>query len=218
MARRGSRPNDTAGKHSATAHVRSSVGVRIIGGRFRGRRLLYSGDLRTRPMKDRLRETVFNLLGPSVREKHAVDLFAGTGALAFEALSRGAARATLIEQHFPTADILRKNAVLLGVEGLVDVIAGNVFVWARRELPPDNLPWVVFCSPPYKFYRERTEEMLELIGRLLEKTPAASIFVVEADEGFDFQLLPDAQSWGVRPYLPAVIGIYRKQAKRQDFM
>ena len=61
------------------------AGLRIIGGRLRGRKLHYSGDLRTRPMKDRLREAIFNLIGPAIRGKHAVDLFAGTGALALEA-------------------------------------------------------------------------------------------------------------------------------------
>ena len=68
------------------------VGLRIVGGRFRGRKLLYSGDFRTRPMKDRLREAVFNLVGPAVAGMHAIDLFGGTGALGLEALSRGAAR------------------------------------------------------------------------------------------------------------------------------
>ena len=65
------------------------VGVRIIGGKFRGRKLEYSGDPRTRPMKDRVREALFNLLGHGVEGKVAIDLFAGTGALALEALSRG---------------------------------------------------------------------------------------------------------------------------------
>src|SRR6185369_13778531 len=79
------------------------VGLRIIGGKLRGRKLQYSGDLRTRPMKDRVREAVFNLLGPGVKGSHAIDLFAGTGALGLEAISRGAAQATLIERHLPTS-------------------------------------------------------------------------------------------------------------------
>ena len=88
---------------------------RIIGGQLRGKKLFYSGDDRTRPMKDRVREAVFNLLGPAVVGKHALDLFAGTGALGFEALSRGAAAATFVERHFPTADHLRQTAASLGV-------------------------------------------------------------------------------------------------------
>jgi 16S rRNA (guanine966-N2)-methyltransferase len=161
-------------------------------------------------MKDRLREAIFNLLGPSVRGKHAVDLFAGTGALAFEAISRGARQATLIEQHFPTAELIRRNAAALGVDDAVEVVSGNTFIWARRGPKLGELPWVVFCSPPYRFYAERKAEMLELIAGLLQASPGESAFVVEADDSFDFQELPDPTSWDVRAYPPAVVGIYRK--------
>jgi 16S rRNA (guanine966-N2)-methyltransferase len=210
MARRERKAGATTGRRGSPPSDRTPVGVRIIGGRFRGRKLIYSGDLRTRPMKDRLREAVFNLLGPDVRGKHAIDLFAGTGALAFEALSRGAARATLIEQHFPTAEVLQKNAALLGVEEVVEIVGGNVFIWARRLPQAGALPWVVFCSPPYRFYTERAEEMLQLIGRLLEMSPVESILVVEADGAFDFAHLPEPETWDMRSYPPAVIGIYRE--------
>jgi 16S rRNA (guanine966-N2)-methyltransferase len=72
-----------------------------------------------------------------------------------------------------------------------------------------SLPWLVFCSPPYAFYVERNEEMLELIGGLLRAAPAESIFVVEADDRFDFQTLPVPAAWKVRSYPPAVVGIRR---------
>ena len=184
--------------------------LRIIGGKFGGRKLQYSGDPRTRPMKDRLREAIFNLLGPSIRKKYAVDLFAGTGALGLEAISRGAGGATLIEQHFPTAKIIRRNVELLEVEEIVDIVTANVFIWRQRKPRLPGTPWVVFCSPPYDFYVTRSEEMLPLIGGLLEAAPAESLFAVESDARFDFGLLPDAPSWNVRKYAPAVVGLYRK--------
>ena len=187
------------------------VGLRIIGGRFRGRKLQYSGDLRTRPMKDRLREAVFNLVGPGIKGTHALDLFAGTGALAIEALSRGSARATLIEQHHPTAAIIRKNLATLGLEAQAEVVPGNVFIWFRRKPTLSEAPWAVFCSPPYDFYIERADEMHELIAGLMEAAPAESVFVVEADERFDFQTLPQPETWNVRSYPPAHVGIFRKR-------
>jgi 16S rRNA (guanine966-N2)-methyltransferase len=220
------------------------AGLRIIGGQYRGRRLHYSGDLRTRPMKDRLREAIFNLIGPAIQGKHALDLFAGTGALALEALSRGAERATLIEQHHPTADVIRQNAAVLGVEPQTEIVAGDVFVWFQRrfargsrvhagpgladtasrfphaqpevsatnaDMPPAMRPWVVFCSPPYDFYLDRPDEMRELIAGLMRAAPVESIFVVEADARFDFQTLPDPPAWDIRPYPPAVVGIFRKE-------
>ncbi len=122
-------PTNRSHRGPSTAAARP-VGVRIIGGRFRGRKLEYSGDLRTRPMKDRVREALFNLLGHAVEGKIAIDLFAGTGALALEALSRGASRAVLIERHRPTAQTIHRNATTLGVEAIVNITPSDTFLWA----------------------------------------------------------------------------------------
>jgi len=161
-------------------------------------------------MKDRVREAVFNLLG-DVSGSTAIDLFAGTGALGFEALSRGAKAAVFFEQHFPTADVIRRNAATLGVAGACAVLPADTFVWFRR---PDRLielahagPWVVFCSPPYEFYVSRRDELLHVVRQLWEAAPLDSVLVVEADERFDFALLPDAGLWDVRNYPPAQVGL-----------
>ena len=186
------------------------VGMRIIGGNFRGRKLRYGGDQRVRPMKDRVREALFNLIGPSIKGKHAIDLFAGTGALGLEAVSRGAVSATLTEQHYPTAKILRENVAALEIEPLVETVTADVFVWFRRGPGLPQTPWLVFCSPPYDFYVDRSEDMMQLVGGLIEAAPNQSIFAVESDERLNFELLPNAQEWDVRTYKPAVVGIYRK--------
>jgi 16S rRNA (guanine966-N2)-methyltransferase len=195
--------------------ARAAAGLRIVGGHFRGRKLHYSGDLRTRPMKDRLREAIFNLIGPEIRGKHAIDLFAGTGALGLEAISRGATRATLIERHNPTAALIRENVAELGAQAQAEVVAANAFLWFKMQPPGTRealarTPWAVFSSPPYDFYVERLEEMLQLIGALAAAAPAESVFIVEADERFDFARLPDPARWDVRPYPPAIVGIWRK--------
>lgn len=191
---------------------RDVVGLRIVGGRFRGRKLTYSGDLRTRPMKDRVREAVFNLIGTDVVGRHAIDLFAGTGALGLEALSRGAVRATFVEVHFPTAQAIRKNAAVLAVDDVTNVISANVLLWPRRRPDLGSTPWLVFCSPPYEFYVTRLSEMSDLLNSLIAAAPPGSVFVVEADDRFDFGLLPIADRWDVRRYLPAVVGILRVPA------
>jgi 16S rRNA (guanine966-N2)-methyltransferase len=189
---------------------RGEAALRIIGGAHRGRKLAYTGDVHTRPMKDRLREALFNLLGPAVRGKHAIDLFAGTGALGLEAISRGAAGATFVERHFPTADVIRQNAAALGVEDVCTVLPANTLLWSKRlpELP--QRAWVVFCSPPYDFYVEHQAEMLALLRKLIEQAAPTSVFCVEADRRFDFGLLPEADSWDVRAYPPAVLGVWTK--------
>jgi 16S rRNA (guanine966-N2)-methyltransferase len=198
----------------------SDAEVRIIGGEFRGRRLNYHGDRTVRPMKHRTREAIFNLISTECTGRHAVDLFAGTGALGLEAVSRGAASATLIEKHVPTARIVQENIRALGVEVLATLLVTSAFLWAKRDLrdrssAPADRPWLVFCSPPYAFYHERQAEMLELIGRIQKHAPAESLLVVEADEQFDMNLLPrigtatETRRWDIRSYAPAVVGLWR---------
>ncbi len=193
--------------------------LRVIGGRMRGRPIRYLGDPRTRPMKQRVREAAFNLLGRQVTGTHVVDLFAGTGALAWEALSSGAASPTLIERHFPSARLVRENATALGVSDQVEVVAGDTFFWARK-LDPGNVapeqdrPWLVFVSPPYELYVSELDAMLELINRMLDFAPADSLFVVESDRRFDATELPDSVIWDVREYPPAVLAL--GQVKRRE--
>jgi 16S rRNA (guanine966-N2)-methyltransferase len=211
MANRGKR----AGRKPQAADRREAPGLRIIGGKFRGRKLRYDGDPRTRPMKDRVREAIFNLLGPSVRGSWAIDLFAGTGALGLEAISRGAARATFIERHFPTAAVIRENIATLEVTDECEVIPSNTLVWIRqratRELLGSEIgqsrAWSVFCSPPYAMYTEQPHELVALLGNLIALSPAASHFVVEADERFDLERLPDPDEWDVRRYDPAIVAV-----------
>ena len=188
---------------------------RIIGGSLRGRRLAHFPGGPTRPMKDRVREALFDLLGTAVRDALALDLFAGTGALGFEALSRGAARAVFTERHFPTADAIRRSARDLGVEERCEVRPGDVLLWARRLPPlPADLPWVVFVSPPWSFFAERREELLGLVVALTRAAPAGSTIVVEADESFDRALLPEEPGgWDTRPAPPAVLHMHVKPAQ-----
>jgi 16S rRNA (guanine966-N2)-methyltransferase len=212
MARpRPSGPNRARPAAAADADA-AAAAPRIIGGSLRGRRLEFVPAGPTRPMKERVRETLFDLLGTSVRGGLAIDLFAGTGALGFEAVSRGAARAILAERHFPTADALGRNARALGIESQVEVRPGDVLLWARRLPPlPADLPWIVFVSPPWSFFTERQEELLGLVATLTRAAPAGSTIVVEADVDFDRALLPEEPGgWDTRTSPPAVLHMHVK--------
>jgi 16S rRNA (guanine966-N2)-methyltransferase len=217
-----------------------STELRIIGGRFRGRKLRHepfrgSDDLLiTRPMKHRLRETIFNLVSTASEGLHAIDLFAGTGALGLEALSRGAVHATFIEKHIPTARVIEQNIQSLGVERESTLLMTSAFLWAKRDIAKGEggrgkaegsdtgdspstsalIPWLVFCSPPYDFFVERQDDMLQLIAAIVHGAPPASILVVESDERFDLALMTklgaDTGAWDVRPYPPAVVAVWRR--------
>jgi 16S rRNA (guanine966-N2)-methyltransferase len=186
--------------------------LRIIGGKWRGRQIRYSGDPLTRPMKDNIREAVFNLIGGWIPGKTAIDLFAGTGAIGLEALSRGAEQAIFVERHFPTARIIEQNIADLDANNLSTVVTSDTFFWARDFLKQASVsarPWAVFCSPPYDLYRTKPEAMLELIDSLLRASPEGSVFVVESDARFDSRSLPQFVKWRVREYPPATIHVWR---------
>lgn len=181
--------------------------LRIIGGRFRGSLLSYHGDRKTRPMKDRTREAIFNLLGPSIKNKHAIDLFAGTGALGLEAISRGAASASFVERHIPTAQVIKKNIASLDLHGCTEVVSCDTFFWAGHDLKVGEIPWVVFCSPPYDFYVDRAGEMIKLINSIMQMAPDESSFVVESDDRFALETLPEFDRWDIRHYAPAIVAV-----------
>jgi 16S rRNA (guanine966-N2)-methyltransferase len=211
-------PKHSTPKSAAIDASGRGTEVKIIGGTFRGRRLNYHGDPVVRPMKHRTREAIFNLVSTECGGRHAIDLFAGTGALGLEALSRGAARATFIEKHVPSARVVEQNIHTLAVEDRATLLVTSAFLWGKRDLPATasqpNEPWLVFCSPPYAFYHERQTEMLDLISRIQSHAPAGSILIVEADEPFDFNVLRHSESsqageWDVRAYAPAVVGLWR---------
>lgn len=197
------RPGKPAGQHEP------ATTMRVIGGKLRGRQFDYSGDSTTRPMKDRVREAVFNLLGTDVQGKWAIDLFAGTGALAFEAVSRGSVGATLIERHFPTVKLLTQNAAKLGLTDQLQIVTGSSLLWGRSPDAPLSAPWLVFCSPPYAMYVDQKTELLELLKQMLSVGPPGTILVVESDERFSPDDLPVTLTWDVRQYPPAQVAIGR---------
>jgi len=129
--------------------------VRIVAGRFRGRALaaLGKGDpaAHLRPTSDRTRESLFNILaggrfGDPITEARVLDLFAGTGALGLEALSRGAQHVTFVDDGVKALALIRQNIALCGAEGETRIVKRD----ARRLPPNDGLPCdLVFLDPPY---------------------------------------------------------------------
>ena len=123
--------------------------MRVIGGEFRSRRLKSIAGVATRPTPDRLREALFNVLAPRIQGAQFLDLYAGTGAVGIEALSRGAARCVFVEKSRHAAAVLNENLASLGLEARARVILGNVAT-ALARLYGD----IVFLDPPYELDRE----------------------------------------------------------------
>lgn len=146
--------------------------VRIIGGRWRGRRLPVADLPGLRPSGDRGRETLFNWLQQVIEGARCADLFAGTGALGLEAASRGAGEVVLIENSKPVAAVLRRSIDALGAER-VSLVEGDALDWLSR-CPPRSLD-VVFIDPPFGTgLAERALEALDRNGCL---APAGLVYL-----------------------------------------
>jgi 16S rRNA (guanine(966)-N(2))-methyltransferase RsmD len=123
--------------------------MRIIAGEFRSRRLKSIPGAATRPTPDRLRETLFNILGPRIEGATFLDAYAGTGTVGMEALSRGAAHAIFLERHRAALEAIRQNLASLDLEARATVVAGPVLL----TLPKHHAD-IVFLDPPYDLERE----------------------------------------------------------------
>jgi 16S rRNA (guanine966-N2)-methyltransferase len=175
--------------------------MRIVGGRFRGRTLAAPGDTRTRPTSDRVREAVFNILAHGIADfeldgARVLDLFAGTGALGLEALSRGAAFCLFVEEDAEARALIRRNVEALGLAGVTKIFRRDATSLGPAERQGGFT--LLFLDPPYGE---------GLAGRALASAAeggwvtAGAVAVIEERKGVGLALPPgyaalDARSWG----------------------
>lgn len=179
---RNTRPRDKKPKGKKPA------GVRIIAGQWRGRRLPVADVEGLRPTGDRLRETLFNWLQPVIDGAHCLDLFAGTGALGFEALSRGAARAVLIEHNRSAMQGLQQARDLLEAD-MAELHFGDAAELCRHPPLFAAAPFdLVFVDPPWSFFDHRA--VLRNLSDNQWLKPGAQIY---AEMPIDKEFLPPVQ-------------------------
>jgi 16S rRNA (guanine(966)-N(2))-methyltransferase RsmD len=137
--------------------------MRIIAGTFRSRSLQAPPGLATRPTSDRLRETLFNVLAPRIQGAVFLDLYAGSGAVGIEALSRGAVLVDFVERAPAALAVMRANLTRLGLTAGFRIHAGSVATVLRRMKPEPAAAFdLVFLDPPY----DATEEYAATLGLL----------------------------------------------------
>jgi len=123
--------------------------VRVIAGKYRSRLLKSPGSLRLRPTSDRLRETLFNVLGPAVEDSLFIDVFAGTGAVGIEAISRGATEAIFLESYAKATQLIRQNLEALGIQS-AEVIQADAVTGLEKISGRHVVADFVFVDPPYE--------------------------------------------------------------------
>jgi 16S rRNA (guanine(966)-N(2))-methyltransferase RsmD len=146
--------------------------MRVVAGRHKGRRLAAPRGAAVRPTADRVREAIFNLLGP-VDDEAVLDLFAGSGALAIEALSRGAACATLVDSAPAAVSAVRGNLEALGIDR-ARVVRADVRAFLRSAARRGERWDLVFCDPPYRL----ADRLGPSLGELLAAVMASEARVV----------------------------------------
>lgn len=151
--------------------------MRIVGGTRRGRKLLPPRSSATRPTADRVRETLFNVLGQKLSGGDVLDLYAGTGALGLEALSRGAERAVLVDVAADAAELCRRNASALGFENEVSVLRLRAERAVERLELEGRRFVLAFADPPYA--AKAGAWVVGAVGPLLEE---GGTLVVEHDK------------------------------------
>ncbi len=174
--------------------------MRIIAGERRGHKFEGPEEDGTRPTSDLVRESIFNILGESIEDCTAVDLFAGTGALGLEALSRGASDAVFVELKRENVGLIKRNISTLRYEGRARVHQSDAHRWARGFTSEGDSPLVVFLDPPYREYENHPERVHKTLAILMEKLPEGSALVVESRRDLDAAILPDLPAWDVRKY------------------
>jgi 16S rRNA (guanine966-N2)-methyltransferase len=161
--------------------------MRVIAGTYRSRILKSLKGLALRPTSDKLRETLFNVLAPNIAGARFLDLFAGTGAIGIEAISRGAAEVVFIENHPPAAALIRKNLEALGIRAGVTLLAADVLrgleTLAAREKGTASGFGCIFLDPPYTA-AEDYARVLRFLGSS-ELVAPDGIVVAEHRRNFD---------------------------------
>jgi len=152
--------------------------MRIIAGTYRSRILKSLKGMALRPTSDYMREALFNVLGQAVEGSRFLDIFAGTGAIGMEALSRGAAEAVFIENHGPAVTLIRKNLESLGIRTGATVLALDAAKaldkLQARHKPQDIGFDFVYVDPPYAA-TEQYDRILHLLGEAVFLSPGAKV-------------------------------------------
>jgi len=174
--------------------------MRIIAGKHRGRNLLPPLGNVTRPITDRVKQSLFDILAPMLADSRIYDCFAGTGSMGLECLSRGAAAVTFFEADRSAIQRLKKNVAAMDDERRCRIIAGDLFEWFAQAPAPDPRIDLIFLDPPYRFLGERSLELQKLAEKFSADHMAADGGVVFRHDAADTLELPSLKRYDLREY------------------
>ena len=189
--------------------------MRIIAGEFGGRKLLAPPSDATRPITDRAKQSLFDILAPDIPDALIYDCFAGTGSMGLECLSRGAKFCTFFEAHRPTVARLNQNIMALAASDRSRVVPGDLFRWfnlstVRPGSTDASGADIVFLDPPYRFLRDHSDEILQLALHLTHNHLRDDAIVVFRHGSADSLELPNLTRYDLREYGEMTIELLRR--------
>lgn len=168
---------------AARVVFRESSSMRIIAGEFRGRSIAAPRTDATRPITDRVKQSLFDILAPRIEGAIVYDVFCGSGSMGLESLSRGAGAASFFDAGREAIRALHANIGSLGVADRSTVIQSDVFAWFHAHPAPAVAADLVFLDPPYRFARERATELQRLTERLIAHLAPDGVIIYRHDTG-----------------------------------
>lgn len=174
--------------------------VRIVAGSLRNRRIAVTVTPALRPTPQMVREAYFSILGDAIPDRPFYDIFAGTGVIGLEAISRGATNATFLERDVRFAGAIDGYLRDFGVADQGQVVRADVYRWAERWQPHADTPLNLFVSPPFADLQGRRADFLAMVATFQSKVPVGSVVVIQGETGFPESELPTADTWERRQY------------------
>ena len=183
--------------------------MRIIAGKFRGRRILPPADDVTRPITDRVKQSLFDILTPQIPGAIVYDSFAGTGSMGLECLSRDAEIVTFFETDRDAVARLRKNIAALDVSHQSRVVAGDLFKWFKTTAEVARRANLIVLDPPYRFLKQRPDDLRRLALEMSEHHLATDGTLVFRHDAADELSLPSLERYDLRTYGGMAIELLR---------
>src|SRR5262249_10619284 len=173
--------------------------IRLVAGSLGGRKLTCTVNENLRPTPQRVRESLFSILGDAVPGRPFIDVFAGTGVIGLEAISRGATLATFVERDFRLIDELERHLKAFKVGASARILRTDVYRWAERWQPPKD-PVNVFLSPPFADLEGKADQLLGVVVGFQQRLAPGSVLTLQAEPAEMLARLPDRDAWDERVY------------------
>jgi 16S rRNA (guanine966-N2)-methyltransferase len=191
------------------------VQLRIVSGALRGRKLTCAYNPNLRPTPDRVRQALFNILAATVPGRPFIDVFAGSGIVGLEALSRGASSVLFLERDLRQAQDIERHARDFGLAEQARVLRTDVYRWAEHWQAPAE-PVTIFVSPPFNDIQRRPEDLLLLLDRLQQRMPPDSVLVLQSEKHSPLEEHQAFADWDQRTYGRNVLMVWIKAGKSLD--